>query len=63
MEILRKAASFGALKDDLEILYIAYVRSHLEQSAVVSDFERVVKSAVRIIIGGQYENYKKPCQY
>ena len=69
MGILRKAASFGASRDDMKTLYIAYVRSHLEQSAVVwhssltnqniHDLERVQKSAVRLIMGGQYENYKK----
>ena len=35
MGILRKAASFGASRDEMKTLYIAYVRSHLEQSAVV----------------------------
>ena len=69
MGILRKASSFGASRDDLKTLYIAYVRSHLEQSAVVwhssltkqniNDLERVQKSAVRIILGGHYENYQK----
>ena len=68
MGILRKAASFGASREDLKLIYKLYVRSHLEHSAPVwhsgltlenaKDLERVQKSAVRIIMGGQYESYK-----
>ena len=69
MEILRKIASFGASKDDLRNIYFLFVRSQLEQSAVVwhsslteenkADLERVQKSAVKIIMGGQYKGYRK----
>ena len=68
MGILRKAANFGASREDLKLIYKLYVRSHLEHSAPVwnsgltlensKDLERVQKSAVRIMMGGQYESYK-----
>ena len=68
MEILRKIASFGASKDDMKQIYFSFVRSQLEQSAVVwhsslteenkADLERVQKSAVKIILGGQYNGYR-----
>ena len=35
MQLLRKVASFGASIDDLKNIYFLYVRSQLEQSAVV----------------------------
>ena len=35
MELLRKVASFGAKVEDLKTIYILFVRSQLEQSAVV----------------------------
>ena len=69
MEILRKIASFGASKEDMKNIYFLFVRSQLEQSAVVwhsslssenrADLERVQKSAVKIIMGDQYKGYKK----
>ena len=50
-------------------IYILYIRSILETSAVVwhssitqaetSEIERVQKVALRIILGGEYEDYKK----
>ena len=56
MEILRRIASFGAPVTDLKQIYFLFVRSLLEQSAVVwhsglsqdniNDLERVQKSAV-----------------
>ena len=60
---------FGASTDDKKQIYIMYVRSLLEQSAIVwhsslsaqnrRDIERVQKSAIRIILGNQYVGYKK----
>ena len=73
MELLRKVASFGASKEDLKTIYVLFVRSQLEQNAVVwhssiteenkSDLERVQKSAVRIIMGEQYQGHKKSLIY
>ena len=64
MQILRKASSFGASEDDLKNIYFLYVRSQLEQSAVVwhsslteeniADLERVQKTAVKIILKNKY---------
>ena len=55
MEILRRVSSFGASVEDLKDIYILFVRSLLEQSAVVwhssltkdneQDLERVQKNA------------------
>ena len=69
MELLRKVASFGVCEDDLKNVYFLFVRSLLEQSAIVwhsslteensSDLERVQKSAVKIILGDKYVGYKK----
>ena len=68
MELLRKVANFSTSIDDKRIIYILYVRSILEQSSVVwhssltkeniEDLERVQKSAVRIILGKEYEKFK-----
>ena len=68
MELLRKVASFTSSISDKKTIYIQYVRSILEQSCVVwhssltqenrEDLERVQKSAVRIIIGKNYESYE-----
>ena len=35
MQLLRKVASFGASKEDLKDIYVLFIRSILEQSAVV----------------------------
>ena len=69
MELLRRVASFGTDIQDLKIIYILFVRSQLEQSAVVwhsslteqqkNDLERVQRSALKIILGPKYETYKK----
>ena len=69
MQLLRKVASFGASEDDLKNIYFLYVRSQLEQSAVVwhsglteenaADLERVQKTAVKIILKNKYNGYKK----
>ena len=61
--------SFGPNKSDLKKNYVLFIRSQLEQSAVVwhsslteqnkSDLERVQKSALKMILGQKYETYKK----
>ena len=69
MELLRRVASFGTSVDDLKNIYFMFVRSQLEQSAVVwhssitvenrNDLERVKNSAVKIILGEKYQSYQK----
>ena len=68
MQLLHVAASFTASKKDLKDIYYTFIRSVLEQSAVVwhssltnknrSDLERVQKGAVRVIMGKHYTSYK-----
>ena len=68
MELIRKASSFGASIDDLKTIYKLFVRSQLEQSAVVwssslsdqnkADLERVQRSALKIILGPKYRGYR-----
>ena len=68
MQLLIKAAKFTKSKSDLKSIYLTYVRSILEQSAVVwhsslsgknrRDLERVQKAAVRVILGCKYSTYK-----
>ena len=70
MVLLRKLSQFGAPREDLKVIYISYIRSVLEQSAVVwhfglteenrHDLERVQKSACKVILRRKYEDYKKP---
>ena len=53
----------------MKSIYFSFIRSQLEQSAVVwhsslteenkADLERVQKSAVKIILGGHYKGYLK----
>ena len=69
MELLRRVANFGASLEDMKIIYILFVRSHLEQSATVwhsslteensSDLERVQKSALKIMLGSKYIGYQQ----
>ena len=69
MELLRRVASFGTSVEDLKNIYFLFVRSQLEQSAVVwhssltednkHDLERVQKSAVKIILGEKYKSYQQ----
>ena len=69
LQILRKSAEFTSSIDDLKIIYIAYIRSILEQSSVLwgssiteenkFDLERVQKNSCRIILGEKYEDYQK----
>ena len=68
MQLLNRAASFTSDKLDLRSIYLTYVRSILDQSAVVwhssltaknrRDLERVQKAAVRVILGQNYHTYK-----
>ena len=68
MEILRKISNFGASYSDLKTIYIAYIRSILEQSCTVwnsglteenaKDIERVQKSALKLILAEKYQNYE-----
>ena len=65
MELLRSVASIHNLRK----IYILFVRSQLEQSAVVwhsslteqqkRDLERVQRSALKIILGSRYQSYRK----
>ena len=67
MILLRKLSEFGAPKDDFKIIYVSYIRSILEQSAVVwhfslteenkQDLERVQKTYVKIILKERYKDY------
>ena len=69
MELLRRVASFGPDVHDLKTIYVLFIRSQLEQSAVVwhssltehnkSDLERVQKSALKVILGSKYMFYQK----
>ena len=68
MEILRKLSSFQAPETDMKQVYIAYIRSLLEQSSNVwhsslsvenkTDLERVQKIALTIILKDKYKNYQ-----
>ena len=72
LELLRKVASFGAPIEDLKTVYILFIRSLLEQSAVVwhssltqenaNDLERVQKSAFKIILQNSNLKYKEALQ-
>ena len=67
MQLLRKFSKFTKSIEEKMNIYVLYVRSILEQSCVVwhsslteensKDLERVQKSAVKIILGGKYEDY------
>ena len=69
MELLRKVSSFGTSKDEKRNIYILFIRSILEQSCVVwhssltkeneEDLECVQKSAIRIILGRNFDDYSK----
>ena len=67
IQLLNRASGFSSSKHDLKQIYLIFVRSILEQSAVVwhsgltarnsRDLERVQKVAVKIILGKSYDNY------
>ena len=73
MELLRKVAGFGTSIADLKNIYILFVRSQLEQSAVVwhssltleniSELELVQRSAIKIIMGNNYKSYKRSLDF
>ena len=68
MQLLNVAASYTSSKIDLKDIYLTFIRSCLEQSAVVwhsslkkknrKDLERVQKAAVRVIMGNNFKTYK-----
>ena len=67
MQLLNAAATFTSKRKDLKEIYLTYIRSILEQSAIVwhsglsvrnkKDIERVQKAAVRVIMGKNDKNY------
>ena len=69
MQLLNAAAAFTSNKIELKNIYLTYIRSIAEQSAVVwhsslsgknrKDLERIQKVAVRIIMGNSYKNYNQ----
>ena len=69
MQLLRKVAAFNPPIEDLKTIYILFIRSLLEQSAVVwyssiteensYDLERLQRPALKVILGKKYEGYKK----
>jgi hypothetical protein len=68
MELLRKLSMFGAPIADLKKVYIAFIRSHCEQSSSVwhsgltvqnkKDIERIQKFAFKIILKENYRTYQ-----
>ena len=68
MELLKKVANFNAPIEDLKQIYVLFVRSILEQSAVVwhssltlensENLERVQRTAVKIILKNNYKDYE-----
>ena len=68
MILLRNISQFKPKLEDMRTIYIAYIRSILEQSCPVwhfsltqensMDIERVQKNALKIILGQKYENYE-----
>ena len=69
MVLLRKLSEFGAPVSDLKTIYISYIRSVLDQSAVVwhsslteenkLDLSRVQKTACKVMLKGRYKSYEK----
>ena len=69
MQLLNCVASFTKSRQDLKHVYLTFIRSVLEQSAVVwhsslteknkKDLERVQKVAVKIIMGTKFLSYKE----
>ena len=72
MQLLYRAASFTSSRLELRKIYLVFIRSILEQSAVVWHssltgknrlaLERVQKSAVRVILGHKFTSYKDGLQ-
>ena len=73
MQLLNAVAGYTGTKIELKDIYLTFIRSVLEQSAVVwhssltqkniKDLERVQKVAVRIIMGKNYTTYKKGLKF
>ena len=73
MRLLTTAAAFTSSVNDLKNIYLTFIRSILEQSAVVwhssltktnrKDIERVQKAAVKVILGKSYTTYKNGLKY
>ena len=67
MTILRKLNTFSVSTEDLVNIYVLFIRSRLEYSAVVwhssitqgetIELERVQKVALRLILKEEYEDY------
>ena len=72
MGILHKLIEYNVPTNDMVLIYILYIRSVLEQSAVVwhssltqenrSDLERVQKTALKIILQDKYNSYNSALQ-
>ena len=68
MQLLYKVSSYTNSREDLKAIYLTYIRSVAEQSAVVwhsgltiknrKDLERIQKAAVKVILGKKYTSYK-----
>ena len=73
MRLLNTAAAFTSSTNDLKNIYLTFIRSVLEQSAVVwhssltkinrKDIVRVQKAAVKVILGKSYTTYKNGLKY
>ena len=73
MRLHNTAAAFTSSTNDLKNIYLTFIRSVLEQSAVVWNcslsktnkkyIERVQKAAVKVILGKTYTTYKKGLKY
>ena len=73
MRLLITAAAFTSSVNDLKNIYLTFIRSILEQSAVVwhssltktnrKDIERVQKAAVKVILGKSYTTYMNGLKY
>ena len=69
LRLLHAASKFTTRPSDLKTIYMSFIRSKLEQSAVVwhssiteknrEDLERVQKSALKIILKDSYTSYKE----
>ena len=72
MQLLHKISKFGAPINDLKTIYIAYIRSILEQSSNVwhssltieneQSLERVQKTALKLILKDKYKTYENACK-
>ena len=68
MRILHHLSEYSVPVEDMTLIYILYIRSILEQSAVVwhsgltqenrTDIERVQKSCLKVILGESYVSYE-----